>query len=260
MPSSLRRRRRVFAGRRSRAPTTRVVTTIKHVKTDSRSAPRRAATGRKHSPTRETLLRMLESQRTPTSIAALASATGWHPNTVRGHVHALWEDGYLTRTREEPGSASTAGGRPSWLWHVKNRAPESPYAALAGVLAETLARVSPAPEHDALAAGRSWGLALGADLPAAHTTDQARRTVVETLRDQGFAPQETAPGQHRDTVIELRQCPLIEAAAKHTEIVCAVHRGMVAGVLEAVGASDGGSELLPFTAPGHCTLRLRVAE
>lgn len=218
-----------------------------------------------HSPTRETLLHLIEAQGAPTSIASLARATGWHDNTIRGHVTALWEDGYLDRTREQ----RDAKGRPSWLWSAKRRDAATPYAELAGVLAESLARVSRDPARDAREAGRSWGLALGAQLPAARTRQEAERAVVEAMRDQGFAPAPApapadAPGSPEVDAsaagaLVLRQCPLVEAAAKHPDVVCAVHLGMVAGVLEAVGARDGGSVLLPFTAPGQCTLRLRIA-
>lgn len=226
-----------------------------------------------HSPTREALLHLIEAQGAPTSIASLARATGWHDNTIRGHVTALWEDGYLDRTREQ----RDAKGRPSWLWSAKRRDAATPYAELAGVLAESLARVSRDPARDAREAGRSWGLALGAQLPAARTRQEAERAVVEAMRDQGFAPA-PSPGSAGidasvvddqldgapeddapDGALVLRQCPLVEAAARRPDVVCAVHLGMVAGVLEAVGARDGGSVLLPFTAPGQCTLRLRVA-
>ncbi|XPP26906.1 MAG: helix-turn-helix transcriptional regulator [Leucobacter sp.] len=239
------------------------------------SESRRASTGRAHSPTRETLLRLLEEQRSPVSISALAKATGWHGNTVRGHLTALWEDGYLNRSRDD---ARSTQGRPSWLWSATHRLPGEPYAALAGVLAETLARLSPAPERDAREAGRSWGLALGAQLPAAASPEDARRRVVEVMRDQGFAPRRlTRAGEANGTggadgtdeagqaeppdgtEIALRQCPLIEAAAHHPEVVCSVHLGMVTGVLEAIGSADEGSELTPFSAPGECALRLRVA-
>lgn len=250
----------------------RRVTTIKHVKKNVDPEPRRASTGRTHSPTRETLLRLLEDQRSPLSIADLAQATGWHANTVRGHLTALWEDGYLDRIQ---GARSTPG-RPSWAWNAKRRIPAEPYAALAGALAESLSRLSPVPERDAHEAGRSWGRALGAGLPAATSAADARQRVIEVMRDQGFAPRQTraaaataptgeagaagaAGAAAAATEVRLGQCPLIEAAAPHSAVVCSVHLGMVAGILEALGSADDGSDLTPFSAPGECTLRLRVA-
>lgn len=247
--------------------------------------PRKASSGRAHSPTRETLLRLLEAQQGPVSVATLSEATGWHENTVRGHLTALWSDGYLTRTRD----VHTVKGRPSWLWSVSLAAPVSPYSALAGALASALVASSPDPEAAAYEAGKAWGRTLSGGPvsdgeapgrgstptppPGGHSdrhtpaspshTHEARatrdgsnlrRAVIETMREQGFAPE-----THDDGSIVLRQCPLIEAASGHSNVVCAVHLGMVAGTLKAFGATDGGSTLTPFTAPGECTLRLRVA-
>ena len=83
------------------------------------------------------------------------------------------------------------------------------------------------------------------------------------MEGQGFAPdapeEPAAPdapdAPAADGEITLRQCPLLEAATRHPEVVCAVHRGMIDGVLETVGAG-ADVELIPFTGPGTCTLRL----
>ncbi|UUT35701.1 hypothetical protein [Microbacterium elymi] len=80
--------------------------------------------------------------------------------------------------------------------------------------------------------------------------EDARSTVVEVMREQGFAPNDTGD------VVLLERCPLIEAASRHPAIVCAVHQGMIDGILGARG-SDAESRLIPFTGPGECTLRCR---
>ncbi len=222
---------------------------------------RRASTGRLHSPTREALLRRIERAERAVSIAELAAETGWHGNTVRGHVHALWRDGYLSRDRD----GRAGQGRPSWLWSTTPRSPGEPYAALAGALAGALERESPEPGRAAREAGRDWGRALGAGLPRAATHREARLRVIETMRDQGFAPVE-GPGADgkSGSAVALRQCPLIEAAAGHPGVVCTVHLGLVEGLLEATApAGDaplaGGVELTPFSAPGECALRFGAA-
>src|SRR5699024_1260723 len=96
-------------------------------------------------------------------------------------------------------------------------------------------------------------------LPAAPDAEAARRTVLEVMQGQGFAPDEEA-GAEGETL--LRQCPLLEAADRHPEVVCAVHRGLIDGILETVGPEgERGAvdvELTPFTAPGSCTLALRA--
>lgn len=219
------------------------------------SRPRAASTGRRHSSSREFVLRTVESQRAPVSTAALARATGLHENTVRGHLEQLLADGYVARVR----ARSSGRGRPAWLWRPLTAGESSPYAALAGVLAASIARTSPEPSADARRAGTDWGREVAAALPAAPDAEVARRTVLEVMQGQGFAPDEEA-GAEGETL--LRQCPLLEAADRHPEVVCAVHRGLIDGILETVGPEgERGAvdvELTPFTAPGSCTLALRA--
>lgn len=214
--------------------------------------PRRSAAGRRHSGAREQVLRTVEAQRCPVSIAALGRATGLHENTVRGHLERLLADGHVTRSR-----APAAGrGRPAWLWRPTRYGPASPYAALAGVLAGTIARTSADPAATALDAGRDWGAQLAEDLPETVPPAPARTVVVEAMAAHGFAPEDD--GER----ILLHRCPLLEAAARHTEVVCSVHRGLIAGLLEGAPAHDGPRpdvELIPFAAPGQCLLRLRDA-
>lgn len=208
---------------------------------------RTASTGRRHSSARELLLRMVEAQQGGVSTAALARAASLHENTVRGHLEHLLADGYLTREQVRAGGR----GRPSWQWRAVAQDAASPYATLAGVLAATLVRTSVDPVTDAHEAGRGWGRETAMGMPVASDAASARRTVVAVMRDQGFAPDDAGDA------ITLRRCPLIQAAATHPEIVCAVHRGMVDGVLSAVGRADA-TELVPFTGPGECTLRVRA--
>lgn len=213
---------------------------------------RRASNGRIHSPTREQLLRTLEAQTAPASVTALAKISGWHENTVRGHLKALWADGYLDRIRDE---SRHGQGRPSWLWQAIDRSPRNPYAALAVTLAETLAATHPDPVAAARDAGITWGRSLvdidGAQEP--RSTAETADLVWETMREQGFAPE-----RHGDDLMLLKQCPLIEAASSHTQVVCAVHLGMITGVIDAAGTKDDGSRLTPFSAPGTCRLDLRI--
>ncbi|WP_051192029.1 helix-turn-helix transcriptional regulator [Microbacterium luticocti] len=214
-------------------------------RTDAR---RVAASGRRHSPTREMLLRMVEAQGSAVSTAALTAASGLHENTVRGHLEQLYADGYVRREREN----STGRGRPAWLWTAVTPEPANPYIGLAAALAATLARTSTDPVAQARDAGRAWG----AQIAATHAADRLaapREVVVDVMREQGFAPTDT--GQ---TVV-LRRCPLIEAATRYPDIVCAVHQGMIDGILQARGSS-ARSRLIPFSAPGECTLHLQAAQ
>ena len=242
----------------------------------SPGGPRRSAAGRRHTAAREQLLRTLEAQTAPVSVTALSRATGLHENTVRGHLDQLLADGHATRS---PAPAE-GRGRPAWLWRPTRHGPASPYAALAGVLAETIARTSPHPAETAHEAGLSWGRRLLPDLPVGPGLRTDRERVLRVMEDQGFDPADE--GEH----IALRRCPLLEAAQQHPEVVCAVHRGLVdalldpaeaeAGAADADGSPAGAdgspagadasrpaarsrAELVPFAAPAICRLRLEPA-
>lgn len=213
---------------------------------------RRSISGRLHSASRERLLRTLEAQHAPVSLAALALATGLHENTVRGHLDALRRDGFATRR-----AAPAAGrGRPAWLWQAAEPEASTPYAPLASVLAATVMRVSDDPVAEAREAGRAWGRELMAarasDEDAPRGESSARAAVVDLMREQGFAPDPQGDG----TTVLLRRCPLLEAAARHPEVVCAVHLGMADGALQALGAERTATALEPFSGPSECTLRL----
>ena len=49
---------------------------------------------------------------------------------------------------------------------------------------------------------------------------------------------------------------LLDAARRHTEVVCSVHLGLVRGALAAYGASEDGTALEPFAEPGACLLHV----
>ncbi|WP_313357671.1 winged helix-turn-helix transcriptional regulator, partial [Microbacterium sp.] len=61
---------------------------------------RRGADGRRHSSTRERILREVES-RASASISDIVAATGRHENTVREHLERLRRDGRVRRVRAE---------------------------------------------------------------------------------------------------------------------------------------------------------------
>lgn len=207
--------------------------------------------GRRLSPTRESVLRDIERATDGLTIAEISQHLSLHENTVRMHLTALHRDGFVQRTRDEPQDR----GRPAWRWH-RLRRKSSAYVSLVAALATQLRAESPNPTESATQAGIAWGRTLAAERNVQHTagSDTAVALVTEILRAEGFAPN---PREH---TIELKQCPLIEAAGAHPDIVCAVHLGMVQGALEHLGAKDTGSTLTPLTSPGTCTLQLKIAE
>ena len=72
---------------------------------------RRTSSGRIHSPTRERILELVGNADQGLALSAIAATTGLHENTVRAHLEALLEDGYLLRKAAE----ATGRGRPAWI-------------------------------------------------------------------------------------------------------------------------------------------------
>lgn len=209
--------------------------------------PRRTAEGRAHSSTRERLLREVEAHPEATT-SQLVEATGLHENTVRGHLERLRADGHIRRERDRaPGR-----GRPAWRWRTVPPAQLGAYAGLAATLASALGEVSAEPSVPARRAGQSWGRQLIAERQGGEDAGDTRGVIIEIMREQGFAPDDGG-----DTV-RLRACPLLAAASRNAQVVCAVHEGMIEGIARA-SASDLQSTLVPFALDGACALHLRAS-
>jgi predicted ArsR family transcriptional regulator len=212
-----------------------------------------AIRGRRMSAARASVLEMLQAQSEPTTLAALARSAGLHPNSVREHLEALVAGGLATRSPARP----SGRGRPAWLYQATDADPEGPseYAGLASALAEAIHHRSPAPAEDALAAGRRWGQDL-AHRRGATAGRTARHEVVSLLDDLGFAPE----ADRRAATVRLTRCPLLEAAHRYPDVVCAVHLGLTRGALEEYGTDAESVRLLPFAEPGACLLHLTAPQ
>ena len=182
------------------------------------------------------------------TVQELAQTLGQHANTVREHLEVVVDAGLATRTR----STASRRGRPAILYRAlppeSSRPQVREYAALATVLAGQLAAL-PDPRSASIAAGRAWGEELGTSGPAGSKGARARTLTV--LGNLGFDPVPQADG-----TIELRECPLLEAAKAHPGIVCAVHLGLVRALYEGQGMPSDEVDLDPFARPGACLLTL----
>ena len=202
-----------------------------------------------------TLLGLLEGEDRPWSLAELSEAAGLHVNTVREQLQQLL-DADLADREAAPASGR---GRPAWLYRATSRADQvTEYAGLATALAAALHRHSPDPTGDAVAAGTEWGHDLArrtappADAGDAPAGSDARRQVTTVLDRMGFDPR--PDDAHR--TLRLTRCPLLEAAEKHPDVICAVHLGIARGAMAEYGADDSEVDLLPFAEPGACLLHL----
>jgi predicted ArsR family transcriptional regulator len=204
---------------------------------------------------RSTVLEILQRSTGPRTIAGLADELGLHPNTAREHLDGLVAQGLATREQ----APAQGRGRPAWRYTAAADLLEADprvrdYAGLAAALAGHLARTSPDPAADGLAAGREWGATL-VDSRSPRPSGPgatARHRVVDLLDELGFAP-DADPAA---TTVALRRCPLLDAARQYPQVVCQVHLGIVRGALERHGGDPEPTALLPFAEPGACRLHL----
>lgn len=205
---------------------------------------------------RAAILQRLTNQPEPLTLPSLVRATGLHENTVREHLSALVRSGLVRRERAIP----EGRGRPPWLYEIPETTVSevAEYAGLAAALASSIAELAPDPAAEGVRAGRAWGKQLSGGRPERYplSADDAQAEVLDFLQGQGFAPevQEDNP-----THVLLKQCPLLEAAYRHPDVVCAVHLGIVQSMLNEYGADHTGTSLVPFAEPGACHLSFPTA-
>ncbi|ADU48505.1 helix-turn-helix transcriptional regulator [Intrasporangium calvum] len=207
-------------------------------------------------PSRARVLAALRELGGPATAAELAGRLGTHPNTARFHLEALCVAGVVSRERED----RTVPGRPR-THYVAGPAPggsRRSYRLLAEILAAQLGTSAPDPGGTAARAGRAFGRAAGAGRRHVGSDLAAAGLVVDTLSGMGFTslPSREDPDRIR---IDVTSCPFLEVATQHLDVVCAVHRGLMEGLLEATGAPLRVASLEPLVRPTHCVAHLERA-
>ena len=220
-------------------------------------------------PARERVLRAVADAEGPVMLTDLVARLGGHPNTTRQALDALVADGLVDR-RTVPRATR---GRPPFAFRVTDlgrRVLGGDYAELVGAFATYLAGRG-RPAEEAREVGRIWGAGRATTLPPvgrAGAADRADSTgtagaadgadsvgaVVDVLEALGFDPERLPAGTGGVSLV-LRACPLLELVEQHPDVSCALHHGLVDGVLQRLGASVG-VDLTPFSEPDGCRLRL----
>jgi len=202
-------------------------------------------------------------------VQAIAEQVGLHTNTVRSHLDQLMDAGLVESEVEE----RKTPGRPRLLFRATSTrvaGPEDSYKVLAEILASAIRDGEPAPGAVAAKAGRRWGQNLEQQGGAsAETVDSGRALVrvVALLDDVGFAPRvskaigatNVSGDAGNATVIELHQCPFYDIAREHTDVVCAVHLGLVQGALDQMQAPPSTVRIEPFVRPDLCLVHITPA-
>ena len=206
-------------------------------------------------PSRRRLLEVLRSAGGHLDVPALAVATGLHPSTVRFHLDVLTRVGLVEHRHDRRGGR----GRPRVVYApTSDTGHEHGYRLLAEMLASHLDQASD--DGWAETAGRSWAqrIAPRAARRSGGDVTAVTRHVVTTFAEMGFDPAVTGQGRH--TRVDLRACPFRDVARQHPAVVCAVHRGLLRGLVEQHSVDGVGAELTPFVEPQLCVVDIRAGD
>ncbi len=170
----------------------------------------------------------------PRSTGEIAASLDLHANTVRPHLERMRDVGLV---RYE--SHSSGVGRPQHRYFLAPDAPalglEAPsFPMLSAMLAAT-ARAAGADAEDAVEIGREQGRA---DAARHDRGDGAVAALVASSSELGFDPAVatgTDAGGDDVASVAFAHCPFGDVAAEHPDLVCALHRGMVEGLVERCG-------------------------
>lgn len=205
---------------------------------------------------RTDVLAQLRQADRPLSVAEVANAIDVHVNTARFHLDGLVDEGLAVRTSEPRDTR----GRPRILY-TSEGAPPGPksYELLAEMLTGLVSTLEEAGSAT-VELGKMWGRHL-IERPAPSERIDAKEALVrlESLLEKvGFQPE---AGHSRDDLeVRLRHCPFREVAQKHTDVVCAIHFGLMQGALDELGAPIAVTSLEPFVTPQMCIAHLQVTE
>lgn len=178
-------------------------------------------------PTRARLFALLGELKRPAGTGELAERLEMHPNGVRLHLERLEQAGLVQRTQ-----IRQQRGRPPDAWRIAphaqpgGRAPRA-YQDLGRWLARAFAAGARGPAG-LEATGRQIGRELASDETAA--TAQALETSLAAL---GFQP--TIQRRQGDrTTFCLGNCPYRDAVNENQPAICALHKGITRGLLDAI--------------------------
>lgn len=205
----------------------------------------------------------LEPGETGMSAAALAELLELHVTTVRFHLEQLVGAGIL-HVESRRGSGA---GRPMKIYsvtpgHLEPADPHEAYRVLVELLAEAFASATEGTMLTAEEAGHRWAehrIAAPAESTPATSPGAWLAKVgqmLDHLSEWGYIPEVTTRDHGRTAEVTLHNCPFLDLAHVNPQVVCGVHRGLIAGSLEQLGEDDLNISLQPFTGPTTCVARI----
>lgn len=206
--------------------------------------------------TRFRLFRYLGLSGRPVSVRELSTRLSLHPNTLRPHLRRLEEVGLVSHEVRK----GSGVGRPQTLYSVVEReAPEGrDYRLLAEILSGLL--TGKRSQERARELAREWGRYLAVHSgPKPGVKLPARRNLAvlqEAMAAAGFDPRFRRKGK-QTVEVSLRDCPFRDLLDDHRDLVCAVHQGLLEGMLEALKPPLRLTEFSPLAERSVCRLTAR---
>jgi predicted ArsR family transcriptional regulator len=220
--------------------------TSEHREAGAFSATVSAITNAFGDPTRRGIYLFARSAERGVTAAQVAAEFGLHPNVARHHLDRLAAGGYLEVAVER--AEGSGAGRPSKHYRAATEAlPDVPVRSddlVLTLLGRTLALLPPdQAQQMAEEVGREYGATMAAGLRGTDLASGQRslrsalHAVADALTAHGFA----AHTDQRNNQLRIvnNHCPFGDVAIEHP-VICAVDRGMVKGMLEALygGATE----------------------
>ncbi|KRA24214.1 transcriptional regulator [Microbacterium sp. Root61] len=184
------------------------------------------------------ILRLL-GERPQRTIADLSAETGLHANTVREHLQRLEDEGCVIRSTEK----RTTRGRPRVL-----------FSAIIG--ADASSPVTARRARDAAARGDLMRRILpdaqesteGLEAAAVHQLD----AIIDHLDEAGFEPEFDGTS----LTLDVTPCMHQSVQADHRETLCAIHLGIMQGVLAQAGGPLHATEVRTEGMANGCVVQL----
>lgn len=192
--------------------------------------------------------RLVRSRPRSFTVQEIAEEFSLHPNVARTHLGRLEEIGLVESVLEKSGR----GGRPGKRYSASDESvtlqfPRREWLTLARLLVETVERLGPEALHAVEQAAYREGVRVGQGLAGLRPAQPAARTGPArdgwlegvSLESLAAALSEVASTQEvwqrQDGSVGLRfaTCIFRELLGEHASSVCAIHRAMLRGVLDA---------------------------
>lgn len=172
----------------------------------------------------------------PLTTAEIADTLDLHPNTVRPHLERMRDAGLVDVQVGGRGEI----GRPQHRYALSAEAPslglEPPVMPVLARMVLSMAERLGAGPSDAEAVGADEGTRRARPFRRAPSSLEA---IVSDLDRLGFDPIVTdGADDPDDVVVAFANCPFGELAAEHADLVCNLHRGLIAGFVREMGDAE----------------------